>query len=62
MDDFNISNSRTKVKVDFNQELFFRILQLTYQRDKRLYSILKSKYEQLIQQEINDDKMILENM
>jgi len=62
MDNFEILNPRTKIKVDLNEVLFYRILQLTYSRDKRLYNILKSKYEQLTQHEVSDEKMILENM
>jgi len=62
MEEFYIRNNNNKVKVDLDEQLFIRILQLTYQRDRRFYKILKSKYEQLTQRELNDKKMILENL
>ena len=62
MDNFKIINKTNKVEVDLNEYLFINMLKIIYVRDKKLYSILKKKYEQLTQKEFDDKLLNIKNM
>jgi len=61
MENFNISNKKTGVRVDINEYLFLKLLKIIRLRDKGLYNILKKKYEQLTQKEFNEEVFHINN-
>lgn len=62
MEQFIIKNNSNKVQVDLHEDLYLNILRIVYLRDKGLYKILKSKYEQLTQKNFNDKLLNKNNM
>ena len=61
MEQVEIINKRKNQKVIMNEFLFIRILQISFIRDKRIYSVLKDKYEILFQKDFDETILDIKN-
>jgi len=60
---YKLINPKTKVEIDFSDQLFRKFLRLSYQREPKFFEeVLKEKYEQITQEKFDysivDDKKI----
>jgi len=51
VNEFKLYSEDKKIMVNFDETIYLSILKIVYIRDKTLFKILKSKYEQLTQKE-----------
>jgi len=51
VEEFKLFSEDKRIMVEFDETIYLSILKIVYTRDKELFSILKSKYEQLTQKE-----------